>query len=33
VIVKLSCWPDAQNPDYLANTLRACGAIAANLAA
>ncbi len=33
VIVKLSCWPDAQNPDYLANTLRACGAIAANPAA
>ena len=33
VIVKLSSWPDAQNPDYLANTLRACGAIAANLAA
>jgi CubicO group peptidase (beta-lactamase class C family) len=33
VIVKLSSWPDAQNPDYLANTLRACGAIAAKLAA
>jgi CubicO group peptidase (beta-lactamase class C family) len=33
VIVKLSCWPDAQNPDYLANTLRACAAIAAKLAA
>jgi CubicO group peptidase (beta-lactamase class C family) len=33
VIVKLSSWPDAQNPDYLANTLRACSAIAAKLAA
>jgi CubicO group peptidase (beta-lactamase class C family) len=33
VIVKLSCWPDAQNPEHLANTLRACGAIAAKLAA
>ena len=31
VIVKLSSWPDAQNPDYLANTLRACLAIAAKL--
>ena len=33
VIVKLSSWPDAQNPDYLANTLRACRAIVAKLAA
>jgi CubicO group peptidase (beta-lactamase class C family) len=33
VIVKLSSWPDAQNPEHLANTLRACGAIAAKLAA
>jgi CubicO group peptidase (beta-lactamase class C family) len=33
VIVKLSCWPDAQNPDYLANTLRACLAIASELSA
>jgi len=32
VIVKLSCWPAAQNSDFLANTLRACGAIAAALA-
>ncbi|WP_142392638.1 serine hydrolase [Mycobacterium sp. 3519A] len=32
-IVKLSSWPDAQNPAHLANTLRACGAIAANLSA
>ena len=32
-IVKLSSWPDAQHAGYLANTLRACGAIAANLAA
>ena len=32
LIVKLSSWPDAQNTDYLANTLRACGAVAANLA-
>jgi CubicO group peptidase (beta-lactamase class C family) len=33
VIVKLSSWPDAQNPEHLANTLRACAAIAAKLAA
>ena len=32
-IVKLSSWPDAQNPEHLANTLRACGAIVANLSA
>jgi CubicO group peptidase (beta-lactamase class C family) len=32
-IVKLSSWPDAQNPDYLANTLRACLAIASELSA
>jgi CubicO group peptidase (beta-lactamase class C family) len=31
VIVKMSSWPDAQNPGYLADTLRACGAIAASL--
>ena len=28
VVVKLSSWPDAQNPAYLADTLRACAAIA-----
>ncbi|MGY4654154.1 serine hydrolase domain-containing protein [Mycobacterium sp. URHB0021] len=33
VIVKLSSWPDAQNPDYLANTVRACCAITAKMAA
>ncbi len=33
VIVKLSSWPDAQNPEYLANTLRACSAITAKLVA
>jgi CubicO group peptidase (beta-lactamase class C family) len=32
-IVKMSSWPDAQNPAYLADTLRACGAIAAALSA
>jgi CubicO group peptidase (beta-lactamase class C family) len=32
VIVKLSSWPDAQNSEHLANTLRACGAITAKLA-
>ena len=32
VIVKLSSWPDAQSPEHLANTLRACGAISAKLA-
>ena len=32
VIVKLSSWPDAQHSGYLADTLRACGAIAADLA-
>jgi CubicO group peptidase (beta-lactamase class C family) len=33
VIVKMSSWPDAQNAAYLADTLRACGAITATLAA
>jgi CubicO group peptidase (beta-lactamase class C family) len=33
VIVKLSSWPDAQNSEHLANTLRACGAITATLTA
>ncbi len=33
VIAKMSCWPDAQNPAYLGDTLRACGAIAAALSA
>ena len=33
VIVKMSSWPDAQNPAYLGDTLRACGAIAAVLSA
>ena len=28
VVVKLSSWPDAQNPGFLADTLRACGVIA-----
>jgi CubicO group peptidase (beta-lactamase class C family) len=31
VVVKLSSWPDAQNAAYLLDTLRACGAIAAQL--
>lgn len=31
VVVKFSSWPDAQNPAFLADTLRACGAIAASL--
>lgn len=31
VIAKMSSWPDAQNAAYLADTLRACGAIAAAL--
>ncbi len=30
--VKLSSWPEAQSPEHLANTLRACGAISARLA-
>lgn len=29
VVTKMSSWPQAQNPAYLAATLRACGAIAA----
>jgi CubicO group peptidase (beta-lactamase class C family) len=33
VIAKMSSWPDAQNPAYLGDTLRACGAIAAALSA
>jgi len=33
VVVKLSSWPDAQNPAYLLDTLRACAALAAHLAA
>jgi CubicO group peptidase (beta-lactamase class C family) len=32
VVVKQSSWPDAQNPVYLAATLRACQAMAAGLA-
>jgi CubicO group peptidase (beta-lactamase class C family) len=32
VVVKLSSWPDAQNAAYLIDTLRACGAVAAELA-
>jgi CubicO group peptidase (beta-lactamase class C family) len=33
VIAKMSSWPDAQNPVYLGDTLRACGAIAATFSA
>lgn len=33
VIVKLSSWPDPQNTACLLDTLRACGALAAHLAA
>jgi len=33
VVVKMSCWPDAQNAAYLIDTLRACGAVAAGLSA
>jgi CubicO group peptidase (beta-lactamase class C family) len=33
VIAKMSSWPDAQNPVYLGDTLRACGAIAAAFSA
>jgi CubicO group peptidase (beta-lactamase class C family) len=33
VVVKMSCWPDAQNAAYLLDTLRACGAVAAGLSA
>jgi hypothetical protein len=32
VVVKLSCWPDAQNTGYLLDTLRACAAVAAHAA-
>jgi hypothetical protein len=32
VVVKFSSWPDAQNTSYLLDTLRACAAIAAELA-
>jgi hypothetical protein len=32
-VVKMSCWPDAQNAAYLIDTLRACGAVAAGLSA
>ncbi|WP_197040278.1 serine hydrolase [Mycobacterium sp. URHB0044] len=31
VVAKMSSWPQAQNPVYLAATLRACGALAAAL--
>jgi CubicO group peptidase (beta-lactamase class C family) len=31
VVVKMSSWPQAQNPVFLAATLRACGALAAAL--
>lgn len=31
VVAKMSSWPQAQNPAYLAATLRACGAMAATL--
>jgi CubicO group peptidase (beta-lactamase class C family) len=33
VVVKLSSWPDPQNTAYLLDSLRACGALAAHLAA
>jgi CubicO group peptidase (beta-lactamase class C family) len=33
VVVKLSSWPDPQHPGYLVDTLRACAALAAHLAA
>jgi CubicO group peptidase (beta-lactamase class C family) len=33
VVVKMSAWPDAQNTSYLLDTLRACAAVAARLAA
>ena len=33
VVVKFSSWPDPQNTAYLLDTLRACGAIAAQLSA
>jgi CubicO group peptidase (beta-lactamase class C family) len=33
VVVKMSAWPEAQNTAYLLDTLRACGALAARLAA
>jgi len=33
VVVKLSSWPDPQHTTYLVDTLRACAALAAQLAA
>jgi hypothetical protein len=33
VVVKLSSWPDPQHTGYLLDTLRACAALAAHLAA
>ncbi len=33
VVAKVSSWPDAQNTAYLLDTLRACAALAARLAA
>src|ERR1700745_2233146 len=33
VVVKLSCWPEAQNTAYLLDTLRACAALTAGLSA
>ena len=33
VVVKMSCWPDAQNAAFLVDTLRACAAVAAALSA
>jgi CubicO group peptidase (beta-lactamase class C family) len=33
VVAKLSSWPDPQNTAYLVDTLRACAALAAHLAA
>ena len=32
VVAKFSSWPEAQNTSYLLDTLRACAAIAAELA-
>jgi CubicO group peptidase (beta-lactamase class C family) len=31
VVVKMSCWPDAQNTAYLLDTLRSCAAVAERL--
>jgi hypothetical protein len=33
VVAKFSSWPDPQHTGYLVDTLRACAAIAAQLAA